>query len=179
MKNETRSEITYLFCLNCAVFLSSAWKMLAWQLVTAQSDIFAASQAVTLATDILVTVLVYSPYPSFPPPPPPTHTRVNCSALEWDCRWVQTLFNTRRLMAARRSVWYTCTVPLEEIVNSVTEKNIERVRWSRIISAFSVSTPWAAVTLWVTRLEPPTYGMVPSSTRVTVRLVVCLSGTVL
>ena len=72
--------------------------------MTAQSDIFAANEAVTMATDILITVIVYNTSPP----------RVSCSALALACRWVQNqLFHTRfTAMAAKRPVRYTCTIRL-------------------------------------------------------------------
>ena len=47
--------------------------------MTAQSDIFAATETVTVATDILITVIVYNTSPP----------RVSFSALALACRWVQ------------------------------------------------------------------------------------------
>ena len=71
--------------------------------ITAQSDISAANEAVTVATDILITVIVYNTSPP----------RVSYSALALACRWVQIqLFDTRFMMAAKRPVRYTCTIRL-------------------------------------------------------------------
>lgn len=69
---------------------------------TAQSEIFAANEAVTASgyTDILITVLVYNTSPS---------------------RKLAELFDTRFMNPAKRPVWYTCTIRLAEIINYVTE----------------------------------------------------------
>ena len=83
-----------------------------------------------MATDILITVIVYNP----PPPPPP---RVSCSALALACRWVQNqLFDTRFMMAAKRPVRYTCTIRLVRDRKFGDWRKPLRVRWSSFISAF-------------------------------------------
>ena len=71
--------------------------------MTAQSDIFATNEAVTVAADILITVIVYNTSPPC----------VSCSALVLACHWVQNhLFDTRFMMAAKRPVRYMCTIRL-------------------------------------------------------------------
>ena len=96
--------------------------------MTAQSDISAANEAGTVATDILITVIVYNP----PPPPPPP--RVSCSALALAFRWVQNqLFDTRFMMAAKR---YTCTIRLARDRKFGDWIKPLRVRWSWIIIFF-------------------------------------------
>jgi len=91
-----------------------------------------------VATDILITVIVYN-----------TPPRVSYSALALACRWVQNqLFDsdTRFLMAAKRQVRYTCTIRLVRDRKFGDWIKPLRVRWSSFISAFFVVvvfwTPW-------------------------------------
>ena len=93
--------------------------------MTAQSDILAANEAVTVATDSLITVIVYNTSP----------LRVSCSALGLACRWVQNqLFDTKFMMAAKRLVRYTCTIRL--VRDCKLNKTTGRVWRSRNISVF-------------------------------------------
>ena len=82
-----------------------------------------------MATDILITVIVYNTSPP----------RVSYSALALACRWVQNrLFDsdTRFMMAAKRQVRYTCTVRLVRDRKFGDWIKPLRVRWSSFISAF-------------------------------------------